>query len=148
MIGQLYSPLLRGALTLVQVANPAAGAMFQWPVPSNFNIELQFIRFLFTTDANVANRNVAFNIQSPAGTVMYRSAHPIVHVASTGLIYYASQGSQTNLIIGGNALPLIIPPNLILTQLWTINSTAVAVQAGDQFSDIWIAYIRHAKPNN
>jgi len=148
MRDQLYSPLLRGALTHVQVANPAAGALFSWPVPTNFNIELQFVRYTLTTDANAANRNAAFSIASPAGTVMYRSAHPIVHAASTALIYFGNNSNQTGLITSGSALQMAIPPNLILTQLWTINSTCVALQATDQFSDIWITYIRTAKPNN
>jgi len=143
---QLSSSLHRGSVITANQANPAVQTNWIYTFPAQFNYEVQFVRFTLTTDANAANRNIGLELRDPAGAVLWRGPHSFVHTASLAIIYYASQASPAGLILGGNAIPLVLPPHNLIAPLSTIRTYSVALQAGDQFSLIDLGLIRAANP--
>jgi hypothetical protein len=143
MIERSASSLLRGSLVADLIGNPAAQANFDWEVPMNYNIEVQYIVITLTADATAGNRYLMLEFVEPAGAIMWRSSPVFAQLPSTARTYYASQSSAPNTLVYANGLQLALPPRNMLRNSWHIRSYMDAPAVGDQLSAIRIAYIRH-----
>lgn len=140
--------LLRGSLQTEAISNPAAGAEISWTTPSNFMIEILYLRFRLVTSAAAPIRQVTIGIYTPTAVITWRSAPVILHNASTTYDYNVSTSGFEPIIIITPTLQLNIPPNHLLREAWTIGTATLLLDAADQFSAINIVYVRHAIPNN
>ena len=123
---QFNDPEVRG------FADPAAGANFAITIPPNEAWGLRALSFIFTTDANVANRSVILSLDDTVN-IFFNAPAASVQAASGGRRYSfgRSYGYDRNLAGGTEASGL---PDVILDQGWRIQSSVGLLQVGDQIS--------------
>ena len=132
-------PLEHGFLFNPTVANPASGADWFYLTPNNRRYELVGVRFVMTTDANVANRNI--NLQISVG-VDIKVAIPmsVVQPASTSFKYQYLQGVHAPTLLPSNNELMALPPRLFIPANYLISTTTVNIQVADQFTDIELLF--------
>jgi len=126
----------RGGPIVLSPANPAAGADLNYGIPNNFLLEIISIRFLFTADATVANRQVLLQI-TDGTTPIFSFATSYDSSASTTFIYYFSATGSTPTQKGDDKTETL-PPNLLLPSTFEINTKINSLQAADQISAVRI----------
>ncbi len=133
------TPLEHGFLFNPTIANPASGGDWTYLTPNNRRYELVGCRFVFTTDANVANRNI--NLAISVG-VDIKIAIPmaVVQPASTSFKYQYLQGVYNNTLLPSNNEVMALPPRLFIPANYLISTTTVNIQVADQFSDIELIF--------
>lgn len=132
---------LRGKMTSVTSADPAAGAELTQTVPSGQFWILRGLHFSLVTDATVANRRVQLVITPPgSGVVNLRISSPAVQVASTTVRYHFYVGAASL----ENATSLVqhspLPAGMLLPNDTEIASLTTNLQAGDNLSTMELYY--------
>lgn len=125
-----------GFVHSINQPNPAAGADWTFTSPSNSRARLDSFNAVFTASAAAANRQIQLAVDDGANTVWADdvaanvTASQVVNVAAT----------QTNVPIGIvlTTLHCVFPPGLILPAGWRVRTNTAAIQAGDQWSAIWL----------
>lgn len=114
------------------VANPAAGADWSQSVPAGHLWQLLGVTATLTTSAAVANRAVALVLGDGTNPFLTIPA-PAVQAASLAGVYsWAGEG-------GGYAVGVrqLAPlPGLTLPPAWTLGSSTLLVDVGDQWSAV------------
>ena len=121
---------------LVAVGNPAAGADWSYAVTQAG--QLLTVRALLVTSAAVANRFPVLIIADGAGHEVWRAANSISQPATITRQHVAGQGVQEN--FGGNVSGLNLPAGLVVGVGWTISTTTISLDVGDQWSGIVMAF--------
>ncbi|GAH58164.1 unnamed protein product, partial [marine sediment metagenome] len=114
-----------------------AGVEYLFTIPSGVLFEIICLSFTFTTDANVADRFIALQIEDPGGDIYFKSLLPAPLVASgTNQISFGagyahpSQGDAHKPTTGSWPVHLLIPgPHII-------SITVANIQAADAITDI------------
>lgn len=121
-----YSPL-----------NPAAGVQLVQNIASGVIWELISISFLFTADANVADRFISLNLEDTGADIFFKSLLPAAFVASGanqisfGAGYaHPSQGDAHTPTTGSWPVGLFMPGP------YRLSIRIANIQAGDQISDV------------
>jgi hypothetical protein len=125
-----------GWLHSIQVANPAAGADWTFTEPANSRVRLQSLRALLTTSATAANRNIQLQITDGVNTVWIASAPASVLASTTQQFTAVGTNSPTGVVT--TIFAVVVPPALLLPGAWTIATVTANIQAGDQWSSIWL----------
>lgn len=135
-----------GHSTVVQMANPAAGANLSFTVPDNRVLHIRAIAMQFVTDANAANRYITVEITHPgAGPIVTGSR--VAHIASRDRQYTFAPGlTLPDLNVQDKFLgPL--PVDTWVQEGNTIATLIEGIQVGDQLSNLalWVdSYFRGA----
>lgn len=126
----------RGFTQFQQIANPAAGADFTSTVGGGFRRIYRCIGGQLVTSAAVATRQVALKITDGTHTVVLNDALAS-QVASLTYFYTFYSGSFAALATGTH-IPCPIPGEFQFQNGWTIGTQTANLQAGDQWSAIWM----------
>lgn len=133
----------RHLLESIIIANPAAASSVMYTVPDNNTIQVVGLRFLFTTDANVADRRVGVHCYQDVGTgFVQASIPPIVQTASLAYLYYVSCGVAP-VDASGDVNPFVCFPLACGIQLQAgeqLHIVSASMQAADQLSGICMRY--------
>jgi hypothetical protein len=122
-------------IRVVQVPTPAVGTDWSVAAPGQGLWRLLAFRYVFTTDANVANRLPSLIVDDGTSALLQVSA-PAVQAAGIAQSYSGFPGS------GGAALagaPWLVPcpsDGILLLPGFRLRSSTTAIQVGDQFSAI------------
>lgn len=117
---------------------PAAGANFTWTTVNRTITELIAFRFTFTTDANVANRNITISLTNSGTTFLTLPCQNTI-TASLARAYNFYQGCPVyGTLIQGTTEQNALPERLLLTGPCTLIITVANIQAGDQLDNILI----------
>ncbi len=124
-----------GRFRVVSIADPAAGADFLQVVPSGRLWKVIAFRGRFTTDANVANREVVILLRDPANVNYYAAASTEVQAASDAVGYSVAQGlsvvGRTRSTLDDVLIPL--PNDLFMPEGHIFRSGMINIQVGDQW---------------
>jgi hypothetical protein len=125
-----------GLVRSLQQANPVAGADWVVTVPVGARWVLQSLSAQLVTAVAVANRFPHLQIRDGAGNVMWDTAAAAAQAASLTVRYSATGGVQAVVVDTSAVLP--IPDLVQLLQGWTIQTATGAIQAADQWQNIWL----------
>lgn len=120
----------------VVIAQPAAGAEIEIVIPVGIQFSLNSLRFMFVTDANVADRSIVLVAVTAAGEIFNVSHNTVITDNETRTVC-AAPGLTT--LQGGLANPhiwLSWPPDLVLEEGAQIRTITTNIQVGDQYSGI------------
>jgi hypothetical protein len=125
------------------VSNPAAGADFTFTVPTGI-WAVKSIFGVLTTSAQVATRQVIFEIFSATGARVLRCPSHITQTASLTQDYSASDAPIVNTTTTPDQItcPMPISSNYLVAGNWVINSNSIGIQTLDQWSNISIVLER------
>lgn len=121
-----------GVLRSLTGTNPAAGAEISETVPTNARWRLLCAQFTLTTDANVANREVAFVFDDGAST-FHTTPMNYLHTAGVPIAYAVGIGGPVVVAssIVGRSQPI---PALTLPSGARFRTTTANRQVGDDYS--------------
>jgi len=120
------------ALILTQ-ANSPLGVNLSIAVPTNVSWKIKSIRFTFTTSAVVATRYMLLRFWDGTNDA-FRTAQQTSQFGSTTRIYNFIQGLSLN--FSAQEYFSFIPLDFRMRQDWLVDSAVVALDAGDQFTNI------------
>lgn len=135
MVGSV--PENQGRLFRETIVNPGAGNDIEIYPVSGIRWLVSSIRFTFTTDANVANRQVQYTVHDTAAL----GAHfrcVFLHVASTSVGYSIWGGIGVSEFNTGLVVVIPLPPRLILNVQYRLRVGALSSQVGDAFTSIYV----------
>lgn len=122
-----------GTIIRSTIANPAAGADFVFAPPSRIRWRLIAVNFTFAA-VGAANREVCLLATDGAGTVAFIPSG-VTQIAAETRVYSFFQAAPRG--AGAQSLNVIAPlPFLLANSNWSINSSVVNIQVGDQLSNI------------
>lgn len=128
-------PLEQGQLESVDITDPAAGVGWEFLLPNNFRYKIDSIQFVFTADANAANRRLQISVSEVGGIQREICFSEII----------AANAVDKHTLIAGNNLPVQTapnlkywawPPDLIVKGNTLIEVAFSGIQVGDQFTDL------------
>ena len=126
----------RYSVRTISIANPAAGADWSISVPAGMQWRLRSVRAQLVSSATVANRAVNLSLKDDAGNVIALLPAPAVQAASLTNSYTFAQGASALSV--GTSQSAAAPKDMVLGDSYTIASSTGAIQAGDQWSLIWL----------
>lgn len=121
----------------IQIPNPAAGAEILYNCPISHRFKIIGVHFSFTTDANVANRNVDI-LLSDAPVNLYRFNADLIHPAGAPLGYHLVCGQIQPAFTAGTDRFFPAPWPLHFFYGQTLTTITENIQVGDQFSMIYL----------
>jgi hypothetical protein len=124
-----------GPFTIIQ-NNPAAGADWTFPVPTGIRIIAQSLSAQLVTAVAVANRVPHLQLLDANNNVTWDCAASAAQAASLTVRYSACGGIQP--AINDNSAIIPLPDQALLLQGWKLRSVTTAIQAADQWQNIWI----------
>lgn len=142
MSAPFSSKLHRGSVQHVNVAAPAAGAQWTWTIDPSAQSEILAIYFSLVCDATVANRYVSVHFTDAGANSCYRTNPPVAQTAGQTRAYFGAIGAVIPAVPYPNALQINLPSDFIMGPLYNLTSIVDGMVAGDQFSDVWITYLR------
>lgn len=142
MSAPFSSNLHRGSIQHVNIAAPAAGANWTWTIDPSSQNEIIGLYFVLVTSAVVANRYVTVHFGDAGGNTCYRTHPPVAQTASLTRAYFGAQGAPIAAAPYPNSLQINLPINFIMGPLYVLSSIVDALDPADQFSDIWVTYLR------
>jgi hypothetical protein len=133
----IYPTENTGLMNAVNVANPAAGADWNFQTNAIERSRIIAIRAQLAASATVANRTPAIRVRDAAGDVMFIAGNNNNQVASATQGYSYGQGVP----LGQSSATEFfapLPDNLVIAGGQQIGSITAGIQAGDQWSNIWL----------
>lgn len=129
---------LVGDIRSIQIANPAAGAEFTYTVPAGLRLKVLGLAFLFTSDANVANRQIQILVTDPIGGLSISACTQAVQAAGQLYNYYFAPGNRDMAAAVSDIITVPLSETMILKPGDVLDSFTVNGQAGDTFTDIYL----------
>jgi len=132
-----YVPIDIGEIVYITVANPAAGADFNYAIPAGVIFQPLTIHFLLTCSAAAANRynRVMFN---DAGGVALNCCQQDLACAAGNTIWFNYGLNGPNINPAAHGIKNQAIPFIYLIPGHNITTNTLAIQAGDQYSEIRI----------
>jgi len=133
---QMQSVESMGFRHSIQVANPAAGTDWTFTAAVQQRVAVISFSAIFTAAAAAASRNVTIIVDDGANTVWQDDVSASITISQVATV----NGSQTQAPAGiiATTLFVVLPPGLILPPGWRIRSSTANINAGDQWSAIWL----------
>lgn len=128
-----------GAVYAPAMTDPAAGAEMSFSVPNNQAWEIMYFSIKLVTDANAANRTVAFRIQD--GTAYNRTyVAGTVQTASQTVTYNFTPNGTTGVSVATNEQFVKLDSPCFIPPLATLSTVTTNKQATDNYSfpDLWV----------
>lgn len=127
-------------LATVAPANPGANTQLDWACPDNARVHILQLTYLFTTDANAANRNHIIEAVS-GGVNQPVAASTVNHTASLAWRITYPMGLPAEVDLTASTYLLIpFPTGIILEPGDSIETNIQNMQAGDAITAIVIRY--------
>lgn len=126
-----------GLTRSLQIANPAAGAEFTFTNATMTRLRVTSISATLTTAVAAANRMANVVIDDGANIVAQLPAFSL-QAASLAFVYTGSSG-VAGYLAPGTTVVIGFPSDLMLAASWRIRSLTTAIQAADQWSNIWMS---------
>lgn len=133
-------PEIFGDPEIVQVANPAVGALWHYTPPAGTIVRPLFVRCLLTCSGVAGNRYYRLEAEMPNGTIVQTAPSLVIQIANEAIRYNHSQGGFDPAPITTN-YSLHLPP-MMLTELDDLTGQVSGIDAGDQFSEIYIHLLK------
>jgi hypothetical protein len=130
-----------GSLFQVLAANPAAGAEWAYQLPINYRYRLQSVYYRFTSDANVANRNMGISVYTLA-QMHFHTGFRNWQVASLIKDYCLFPGAFDFLAAADTLQICSIPSDFMLRGFDILQSETLNRQATDQYTNIILDFLR------
>jgi hypothetical protein len=127
----------QGAIVNTQIANPAAGVDWSYTVPLQHRARIMAIRAVLQTSATVATRSPLMQLLDLSSNVLL-TIEPAAAQAASLLLAYNYAPGMPSLAVVANNMKCPFPENMILTGGQKVAPTTLSIQAGDQWSNIWI----------
>lgn len=121
---------------VVKVPTPVVGADWSIRVPGNARWLIKSLQAQLLTSAAVANRVVHLTLQDPELNGVYNV--PVTGNQVAGSTWQYSAGVSTDPVTFDNASTLCIPYETQLNPQWSIGSLTTGLDAGDQWSNIYL----------
>jgi hypothetical protein len=125
-----------GDVRSIQQANPAAGADWTFVCTANTRLYVRSFSSQFVASAGVANRQVEVIVDDGTNTVWRTSASANITAGQTAFVSGTSEQSPTGVIT--TTINVVIPDDLRLVNGWRLRVLTTGIQAGDQWSNIWV----------
>jgi hypothetical protein len=126
---------------LIQLPNPAAGGSATFRIPGETFAAVSHATVQLTTSAVVANRYVSLDILSGDSDVTFRAMTDTAHAASLTRSYSFAPGISGVASAAGGSVMLPFPSSL-LAPGFSLRFTAVGIDAGDQFGELFLHLLR------
>ena len=125
-------------LITYSLADPAAGADFAFPCPSNTRLQIISVHLKLSTSATVSNRHV--RIQGTDGTTIFCRTAPYTTVPASQNIYYTFSllGQYPHSSTIGFRFNTVLSDQFFLQPGESLVSSTAGLVAGDQLSLIYI----------
>jgi hypothetical protein len=127
----------QGAVSTVQVSNPAAGA--DWSFPTPFSVSrvkpISFTAQLLTSGV-AGNRNVELIVDDGVNVFWRTSVAASILATTTAQISGATTNAPTGVVTTDQTV--VFPPGLVMRQGYRLRTNTVGLVAGDQWSNIWL----------
>lgn len=121
----------RGNIRSITGTNPAAGSEISETVPTNAYWLIHSFHYIFTADANVANRQLILQITDGA-TVIHRAlGHPTATAGNQYRVSFGTMGMQT--YSAGSASQGVLPVDILLKPGYVISTSTSSMQVGDDY---------------
>lgn len=130
------TPFRRSRRT-IQVAQPAAGQEWSLTVPAGHVYRLEAVRFQYVADANVASRYVRLPITDGNAEVARALLGTDIAATDDVTVSYWREAQPFTSFADVTA-PL---PTMDLQAGWTISTTTLNMQVGDQFKGIVVTVL-------
>lgn len=128
-----------GNVSSWNVGNPAAGADWSKTIGSGTRWLLRSLNAQLVTSAAVANRVIRSQLLDGGGNLVFQGAPSAVVPASTTVQVTANTNMAISTVDGTTiAVPLPVTP--VLSAGFRVQVNTLALQAGDQWSNIWLYY--------
>lgn len=122
------------------ITNPATGANLTYSVPANARIQIDYLGFIFTTNATAADRYPTILGTTPTlNQTVGGSAVPQTASNTWGWAFVAGYPETEN-ISAQNVMVVPLSPNLILEPGDALESYILNIQAGDAITSIITRY--------
>lgn len=121
-----------GALRSVLGTNPAAAAEISETVPTGARWTLYGATFVFVTDGNAANREVAI-VLTDGTNILATSSAGFSNTASLTKRYVAAPYGAGTAPLQGTDRQIVLPPFRLLAG-WKITTVTTNIQAGDDYA--------------
>lgn len=119
-----------------QQANPAAGADWVFTCQANQRFNLVSLSAVLTASATVANRQVELIVDDSVDILWRTSA--TANVTAGQVVTFSACPVNTSAGVITTDQTLVYPPGLILAPTWRIRTLTTGIQAGDQWSAIFL----------
>lgn len=117
-------------------ASPSAGSNFTLGLDSRWSWRFVQVRFLFTADANVANRYVHVDFTDPGGVAWVANGAGVVVTASTTNQEFQFQAHRT-IAEWATGTPVLAPlADTFVIPGWQLRIVADNIQAGDTITGV------------
>lgn len=126
-----------GWIHTVQQANPTAGNDWVYTVPTGARQRLISLQATLTTSSAAANRNVSLIVDD--GVNLYWSADVGAAVVASTVEAITATGTNAPTGVFPTTQSMVMPPTLVMPAGHRIRSSTGNIQAGDQWSAIWLA---------
>jgi hypothetical protein len=120
----------------VQQANPGAGADWTFTLGATQRMRIESLNAVLTASAAVANRQVQLIVDDGVNVVGFFPASVNIVASAVANVTATSGSVNTPVITTDVSIP--IPQPLILEPGWRLRTSTVGIQAGDQWSAIWL----------
>lgn len=120
--------------TILQLPDSVAGADWEYTITEDMIINS--LHFLFTSDANPANRYVSFSVHALNDLDIYHTSHGTAITAGLVMNGVISEQSRMQANVVSLFVGLRIPENFIIYRDWVIHLTVANIQVGDTFTEI------------
>jgi hypothetical protein len=117
-------------------SNPPAGADWAYLALFAQKQRITSLSAVFTASAAVANRQVELIVDDGANILWRASASANVTAGQT--VTFSATGTNVPAGIIATDQTLLLPPGLVLVPNWRIRTATTGIQAGDQWSNIWL----------
>lgn len=124
---------------LINIANPAAGNNFIQAVPANTRWIPISLRFVLTTSGVAGNRIVS--IRADDGANIFAQTFETTNL-TPGTAWQVSFGVQSPAFTVAAFVSAPLPQGIVLLPTYRIGSATNAIDAGDQYSAIYMQVIR------
>lgn len=121
-----------GAIATTGVAAPGAGLDQLFTVPNFSRYRIQGFALPFTTNATVVNRLVRILVRDPAANIAYQAAVTAA-IPATSSVVISGAGVQNSSVTDPASIFVPLPPGLVLGGNWSIGTSTLNIQAGDQY---------------
>lgn len=125
-----------GLVRSVQVSNPAAGSDWNVTVPTGARWQVQSVTEVFTASATVANRGLQLVADDGANILAIGEDQGSITAGQTGTFsFFLGANSIGGLAFNMASVAWVSP---VLQQGFRVRSNTVGLQAGDQYSAIFL----------
>lgn len=130
-------PASQGGIVVVQIPDPIAGADFDYQIPIRTRLRLTSIAWLYTADANVADREPKIEIYHGVNLVGSYGTYRVITANDVTVVCFGA-AVFTTVVISEQLVQGGFPVQLLLNDQMHISSNTYNIAATDALTDIYL----------